>query len=215
MNELSVGHLCSLHQTDEQHHEILRAFWEGGLERHERIIYIADQHTSKPAMSQLERNGIHLQPYMATGQVRIFTVFQSFLHKGVFDPAKATSWLDQEVKRARAEGFEATRIAAEMTWVLRGAVGSERLIDYEVELNRLVQSGMCRILCLYDKRRFSPAVLQYVFASHPAVVLGTAVHRNSYYNVSPAIFGVHPASTILNAWMADLGGGRQANCLQV
>jgi len=210
MTELSAGHLCALHQSDEQGFAVLRAFLEEGLERGEKVIYIADQHTTKPVIAQLERNGICLQPYLTTGQMDVFTVFQSFLRKDVFEPARMASWLDREAQRARAEGYHSTRIAAEMTWVLRGAAGSERLIDYEAELNELVHSGVCSILCLYDTRRFSPAVLQYVFTSHPAVVLGTAVHRNSYYCVSPGSFGGHPASTTLNAWMAELGGGQQA-----
>lgn len=215
MREVNAGHLCCLRQTDEQQFQVLRAFLEGGLERQDKFIYIADQHTTSPTISQLERNGIRLQPYLTTGQMSILTVFQTFLRKGVFEPSRMTSWIEREVRRARTEGYQAIRIAAEMTWVLRGAAGSERLIDYEVELNKLVHSGACNILCLYDTRRFSPAVLQYVFSAHPAVVLGTAVHPNSYYHVSPASFGGHPPTTTLNAWMADLGGGQQANFFQV
>lgn len=208
VTEPITHHMCSLHQSDEERYAILGTFLDHGLDRHEKVIYIADQHSTKASMLQMERNGINLPGDQNTGQVHVLTVFQSFLRKGVFDPPQMITWLQREMLRSKHEGYQGTCIAAEMTWALRGAAGSARLIEYELEINKLVQTDSCRMLCMYDSNRFSPAVLHYVFTSHPAVVLGAAAYRNSYFHVAPARFGGCPASTTLNAWLDELGSTR-------
>jgi two-component system, chemotaxis family, sensor kinase Cph1 len=208
--EPSASHLCSFHQTDSERSELLGAFLAVGFNRQEKVIHIADQHSTRSILSKLESDGIRLQHYLATGQMRVFTVFQSFLRQGVFDPSTMITWLQTELMRAKAEGYRGLSVAADMTWALRGAAGSERLIEYEAGLNNTLDGGECRILCQYDSHRFSPAVLQYVLTSHPAVVVGTVVCPNSYFRISPSCFGESSASARINAWLADLGGRNQA-----
>jgi two-component system, chemotaxis family, sensor kinase Cph1 len=208
--EPSTCHLCSFHQTDSQRSELLSAFLAEGINRQEKVIHIADQHSTRSILSKLESDGIHLQHYLATGQMRVFTVFQSFLRQGVFDPPKMITWLQRELSQARAEGYRGLCVAADMTWALRGAAGSERLIEYEAGLNNTLDGGECRILCQYDSSRFSPAVLQYVLTSHPAVIVGAAICPNTYFRISPSCFGESSASARINAWLADLGGCNQA-----
>jgi len=46
------------------------------------------------------------------------------------------SLLITETEKAVAQGYPALRMTGEMTWVLRGLPGSERLLEYEAKLNR-------------------------------------------------------------------------------
>ena len=207
---IDIRHQCILYQSEQQRSTSFRAFLVNALKQQEKLILIADQVNTKANLLQLESVGIDLAPYVAEGQLRVLTVNQTFLRRGVFDPTKMITWLRNETCRARSEGYRALRVAAEMTWVLLAATGSELLIDYERELNEVLRGDDCRVLCLYDGRNFPPAVLQHVVAVHPTVIIGAEVCRNSYYQAAPASFGEGPASATLGHWLADLTVHSQA-----
>ena len=201
---VDIRHQCTIYQSEEQRSTSLRAFLVQALMQQEKLIVIADPINCRANFVHLERVGIDLQPCVAQGQLRVLTVHQTFLRQGGFDPSRMIAWLQNETRRARSEGYRALRFAAEMTWVLLAAAGSERLIDYEGELNEVLRGDDCQVLCQYDGRRFSPAVLQQVLAVHPTVIVGAAVCHNSYYQIAPSSFGEGPASATLGHWLADL-----------
>ena len=203
--ELSnCGHLGSFFDTDNQRQTLLRAFVVQGLRQHERVVLIQDEHTGTTDLSHANLVGIDLSSCTVPGQLRIFTAHQTFLQQGFFDPRRVIAWLKRETRMAEADGYGALRIAADMSWALQGFHGSERLIDYETELDAFLRGRQCRILCQYDARRFPPAVLQHALTTHPTVVVGAAVCRNSYYRIAPSGFGDGPASATLGRWLTDL-----------
>jgi hypothetical protein len=208
--KLDSSHLCTFYQTEKQRSTSLNAFVLQALKHQEKLILIADPLNAKANLIHLERVGIDLQPYVAEGQLRVLTVHQTFLRQGAFDPSKMIAWLQNETCRARAEGYRALRIAAEMTWVLLGATSSERLIDYETGLNEALHGGECRVLCQYDGQRFFPAVLQQVLAAHPTVLVGADIYPNPYYQLSQVPFGEGPTNTAPGHWLANLSAHNQA-----
>ncbi len=197
-------HLCSFHETDEQRHTQLRAFMAEGLKHKEKLIYIRDQLTSKTTITGSDLVDSDAQACLAPDQLRIFTAHQTFLQQGRFEPKRMIAWVQNEIRSAEAGGYGGLRIAADMSWVLLGIEGSERLIDYEVELDRCLRGDACRFLCLYNTRRFPPAVLQHVLTAHSSVVVGVSAYHNSYYQTAPDSFGVGPASSTLGRWIDDL-----------
>jgi len=210
MELLSCAHSCSFYETDEQRQALLRAFVAQGLRQQEKVVLITDELTESATVSHLDLVGIDLQSNIAPGQLRTLTTLQTFLHQGYFNPPTMLAWLQMETRRAEAEGYSALRVVAEMTWALRRVEGSERLIEYETELNAFLSGHKCRILCQYDGHRFGPAVLQHVMTTHPTVVVGCAVCHNPYYRIAPAGFGDGPASVTLGRWLADLSARNQA-----
>jgi hypothetical protein len=207
---IDIRHQCTLYQSEEQRGTSLRASLVQALRQHEKLVLIADPINGKANFVHLERLGIDLQPCVAKGQLRVLTVHQTFLRQGVFDPRCMISWLRNETRRARSEGYRALRVAAEMTWVLLAPTGSERLLHYERELNEVLSGGDCQVLCQYDGRRFSPAALRQVLAVHPTVIVGATVYHNSQYQIAPTGFGEDPAFATLGQWLAELPAHGQA-----
>jgi hypothetical protein len=202
--QIGIRHQCSLFPSEEQHGTSLWASLLQALRQHEKLVLIADPVNGKTNFVHLERLGIDLQPFAAEGQLRVLTVHQTFLRQGVFDPGRMISWLRNETRRARSEGYRALRVAAEMTWVLLAPTGSERLLDYERELNEVCSGADCQVLCQYDGRRFSPAALRQVLAVHPTATVGAKVYHNSHYQIAPTGCGKGPVFTKLGQWLADL-----------
>ncbi|MBI5566191.1 MAG: GAF domain-containing protein, partial [Chloroflexi bacterium] len=64
---------------------------------------------------------------------------------------------------------------------LRGLPGSDRLIEYEIALDRFFATHACLAICQYDRRRFSPAMLLHVIEVHPLLIVGAEVCDNFYF----------------------------------
>jgi len=149
-------HLCYLYETEEEHRAVLTPFLRQGLERGEKVLYIADAHTPETILGYLRNNpstalrhgsgqgsgqGLDVKPYLARGQLVILTCDDAYLREGVFDPEGMIALLRADTERALAEGYSALRVTGEMTWALQGLPGSERLIEYEAKLNEFFGSA--------------------------------------------------------------------------
>jgi hypothetical protein len=208
---LSGAHVCAFYESDEERLALLRSFVAEGLGGQDKVICINAAIVARAPLTPEELVGTDLQRHPAPGQLQISTALETYLRAGSFDPARVIAWLQRETRRAVADSFRALRVAVEMDWALRGAPGSEKLIEYEVLLDAFLRGRKCQVLCLYDGRRFGPAVLQHVLTTHPFVVVDGALRRNPYYRIAPTGFGTGPASVTLGRWLAELSGCGQAS----
>ncbi|NVM57806.1 MAG: MEDS domain-containing protein [Desulfobacterales bacterium] len=182
LTELGPGdHLCSLYETEEEHRALLTPFLRQGLDRGEKVIYLAHAHTGEIVQGYLRDDGMVVEPYLASGQLSILAVDDVYMRAGVFDPDGAIAFLRTETERAMGEGYTALRVTGEMSCVPRLLSGPQRLIEYEARLNEFFPAGKCLAICQYDRRIFDPAVLLDVLCAHPTCVVGTAVCDNFYY----------------------------------
>ena len=203
MNLKPGDHLCCIYETEAEHTALIKPFVREGLERGERVIYVVDTHDAATILGALRDDGIAVDPCLETGRLQILPS-DIYLDKGVFDPDSMIALLRTETRRALALGYSALRVTGEMTWVLRGAPGSERIIEYEAKLNEFFPGSRCLAICQYDRRRFDPAVLLDVLRTHPIAVIGTEIYRNFYY-IPPAEFlGGDGAAAKLDRWVENL-----------
>lgn len=183
LKELAPGdHLCCLYKTEEEHRAVLTPFMRQGLEQGEKVIYIVDAGNAEFVIRYLRNNGLDVESYLAKGQLGIFTSDEAYMRDGVFDPDGTIEVLCVETERALDEGYKALRVTGEMTWALRGLPGSDQLIEYEEKLNEFFPESKCLAICQYDRRRFDPALLLDVLATHPLAVVGMEV-TNNFYNM--------------------------------
>ncbi len=123
---------------------------------------------------------------------------------GCFDPTQMIARLRQKMNQALAEGYTALCVAGETTWALRELPSSERLIEYEVQLNTFLPSSRCRVLCQYDMRRFPPATLLDILRTHPFVAVGTEVYKNLYYTPATDPLNTDRSASDLRQWIRNL-----------
>ena len=182
LEQLRPGdHLCHLHASEDEHRTVLTPFLQHGLERNERVLYVADFHTPTEILKYLRDAGLDVDPYLARDQLRLLSPAEAYVRDGAFDPLRMIALLEHETDLALRDGFTALRVTGEMTWALRGLPGSERLIEYEIALDRFFGTHAALALCQYDRRRFSPELLLRVIEVHPAVIVGTEVCDNFYF----------------------------------
>jgi len=211
----SESHVAFIYQTDEEHRKMLAWFLRQGLERGERVIYIHDALPVHSILAYLETDVPGAGARLSSGELSFLDANDTYISEGIFDPWRVTALLQRETKRALMDGYSALRVTGEMTWALRGAPGSERLIEYESGLNEIEVHGRCLTLCQYDRRRFPPSILLYVLASHPAVYVGTEVFENIYYKMVPSCGRQGTATAALRNCLKNITACEIHSALQV
>ncbi len=187
ITNLTVGsHLCFFYETEREHRAVLTSFLREGLERGEKVIYLADAHEPAVVVDYLH-NQRGLGRYLADRQLTTINAEGLYLSGGSFLPENVITRLWEETERALAEGFAGLRVTGEMTWAQRQAPGSERLAEYEAKLSDFFSTNKCTALCQYPQRSFEPELLLDIVVAHPLLAVGEACYPNNCY-LPPAQF---------------------------
>lgn len=174
-------HLCLIYESLEEQMAAAIPFIRIGLERGDKCIYIADENTVESVMAAMREQGIDVDVQTASGALSVQTKQDSYLKQGSFDPDWMINFLTEATGEAVKDGFKALRVTGEMTWILGGEPGVERLIEYEAKLNYFLPKHDCLVICQYNRHRFPARTLIDVIHTHPLVIYGTMVCRNFYF----------------------------------
>ena len=143
-------HLCLIYESREEQLAAVIPFMRIGLERGERCIYIADDNTVKEVLDAMRAAGIEVEDATRSGALSVITKRDFYLKEGSFDPDWMIDFLKEATAAAKADGYSALRVTGEMTWMLGGDPGSERLIEYEAKLNYFIPEYDCCLLYTSD-----------------------------------------------------------------
>jgi signal transduction histidine kinase len=175
-------HHCLIYEREEEKFAAALPYLRAGLKRGERCLYVADEDSRAAVLDALNRAGTEVDRYLRTGALIIASSQETYFENGRFDPDLWLRFLSQATRDEGAGEFSGLRtILGEMSWVLEGDVSPDTLIDYEARLNRFVRDHDVRVLCQYNRNRFSPELILSVLRTHPVVVYGGIVSENPYY----------------------------------
>ncbi|MBN1810404.1 MAG: GAF domain-containing protein [Anaerolineae bacterium] len=184
IQEIQPGnHIGWIYETEEEHQSVVSHILRRALQLDQKVIYILDTTSVEMLLAYLEQDGFDGQPFLDRGQLVTFSPEETYLRDGAFEPERMIALLQEETDRALAEGYTALTATGEMTWALDGALGSDRLAEYERKLNRfLVDNPTSTLLvCQYDQKRFDARMLLDMLRSHPVAVIGGEIYENFYY----------------------------------
>ncbi len=198
------SHICCLFGSEEEHRALVAPYIRHALERYEKLLYLADAHSAEQVLTYLSEDGVQVGPYLKSGQIRILDGGDAWLAGGAFDPEAMIARLAAETRAALAAGYDALRVAGEMSWALTPHPGAGRLVEYESRLNAFLPASRCLALCQYDRRRFAPQVLLEVLETHPLAAVGTELFDNFYHLPPGVLLEADPAQVKLNSWIAHL-----------
>lgn len=176
-------HICTLYKSPEEQLRAAIEYIRAGLERGERCLYVTCEHDRRSFRAALKRANIDVAAEEARGALQIFTKKQGHLKTGRFDPKEMIELLEAAVEDAVEAGFKGLCAAGDMVWLLDEAPGSERIAEYEAELNHFYRSHRALGLCLY--RKDMPAkILDDCIATHRFVrVGGPLLLENPFYEL--------------------------------
>ena len=182
-------HLCSIYESAEEHLAVAIPFIQMGLAHGEKCIYIADDGTQGLIQDAMRAYGIEVELALETGKLVLGTKDDAYLRDGAFDPAWTFTFWKEATAKAMKEGFSALRMTGETEWVVRGAPGLERWIEYESRFTHTLADHNCRVLCQYNRQLFTPELLLDVIRTHPTVIYRGSVCRNLYYVPADELLG--------------------------
>ena len=187
-------HLCSIYESTEEHFAVAIPFIRFGLERGEKCIYIADEGTEEEVRDAMYAQGIDVERAIATDSLVLEKKEDAYLKHGSFDPDWMFTFWANATAEAKSQGFSALRATGETEWVVRGAPGMERWMEYESRMTHELAHHNCVALCQYNRKLFSPELIRDVIRTHPTVIYRGVVCRNMYYVPPDELLGTNQAA---------------------
>ncbi|MGA3242128.1 MAG: MEDS domain-containing protein [Bryobacteraceae bacterium] len=175
-------HQCLIYETREEQFAAALPFLRSGLARREKCLYIADENSAADVLGALRKGGIDVDGYIRSRALIVAGKQETYLKHGRFEPDRWMDFLSQATDEAGHGKFSGMRtLLGEMTWALGEDTAPEILIEYEARLSDFVRDHEVRILCQYNRDRFSPELALAVIRTHPVVVYGGMICQNPYY----------------------------------
>ena len=175
-------HVCSLYSSPEEQLTAAIEYIQAALARGERCLYVCCEHSIRKFRAALRKAGIAVDAEEKRGALIIVTKASGHLKGGSFDPDAMISLLHAAVKDALDAGFSGLAAAGDMNWILEGAPGTERAVEYEARLNEFYKSNRALGLCQYNRKTLPAAVLDHCVATHPYVRIdGLILLENPFY----------------------------------
>jgi hypothetical protein len=187
------GHLCLFYRTADEQVAATTEYLAAGLRQRERCLYVADASALGKVRQALTAAGVDVNGQVQRGALVLLTAEQAYLRGGRFDVEGMIIMLKATVKESTAAGFTALRAAGDMSWLLDGAPGSEDAILYEAMMTQLYASLPAVGLCLYDRERLDPHVLEGALGTHPVVLThDRCCDHNPFFEARDATDGRTP-----------------------
>ncbi len=174
-------HVCLIFENEEQRQKIVTEYLAAGLKNGEIVRYFSDKTASETLETLLSEQGINISEVEEDGTFAIFKAEAAYCPNGQFDPQKTIDSLKLRYAKAKKEGYSGSRACGEMSWALKGIPGSERLLEYEVLLNTVIDPFPHTGMCQYDARLFDGVTLFKVLQTHPYIIAQGQVVQNPYY----------------------------------
>ena len=205
-------HLCSIYETPQEHFAVAIPFIRIGLGRGEKCIYIADDGTEADVRDAMCAGGIDVERSIATGSLVLEKKENAYLKNGSFDPDwMFTFWADATAEAMR-QGFSALRATGETEWVLRGAPGLERWMEYESRMTHVLAQHNCFALCQYNRQIFPPELVLDVIRTHPTVIYRGVVCRNMYHVPPDELLGTNQAAREVERLLTNIREREEIQC---
>jgi signal transduction histidine kinase len=118
----------------------------------------------------------------------------AYLKHRSFDPEWMPTFWREATAEAAHQGFSALRATGETEWVLCGAPGLERWMEYESRLTQVLAGLNCVALCQYNRQLLPPDLILDVIRTHPTVIYRGVVCRNMYHVPAEEFLGANQAA---------------------
>ncbi|GAK50071.1 conserved domain protein [Candidatus Moduliflexus flocculans] len=175
------GHICLIYENDEQRRKIVAQYLAAGVRQGELVRYFTDETTPETIRSWLLDMGVELPEVEEKGSFMIAQAENAYCPSGRFEPQAMIDGCVHRYDLAKQAGYHGVRSTGEMTWVLKGLPGSDRVLEYEALLNTVSSTFPHSGMCQYDARVFDGATLFKVIQIHPYMIAQGQVVRNPYY----------------------------------
>jgi hypothetical protein len=172
-------HLCLPFANDDEQREVLTSYIADGLDKGQRVLYLADRTEPAAIDRWLSKRGVDGALAVARGQLDVRSAAGE-------DPVSVAGGIKLERQQARDAGYTGLRITGEMSWALRHPPTAGLLDLYESGIATTVTGSDDLVaICQYDERLFDSAAVHGYLAFHADVVRVDPLHNDRRLRVVP------------------------------
>jgi hypothetical protein len=179
-------HICAICDTEEEQLATAVAYLADGICRGQRCLYIGADHDAllrfRTAFSAI---GLDAAVLCERRVLIVLTHEDIYLAGGDFSIDRVLTMLIESIEQAAADGFAGWRGCGEMSWLLAGATGSERISEYEALLNQFFSSTRAAAMCQYNRKRLPASLIDMALATHSTAVIAGRQRFNPFFQ--PAV----------------------------
>jgi hypothetical protein len=180
-------HVCALFNDRDEEYRVLASFYREGLEWGEKALHIVHPDWQPEHVRRLEAHGIDTKAFIDRGQLELASCYDLYLQNGTFDKDRMLRMVDAAIAAGKVAGFPRSRIMGNMGWVFENRPGSDQLIQYEVEVNEVLQRTQQPAVCVYDVHQLTGSMMMDLLRAHPLTLVGGTVHENPFFT-PPDVF---------------------------
>ena len=180
------AHVCAFFNSRSEEDAIVIPYLREGLDRGERVVGIVEGWRRDARLSGLRDEGVAVDAALAAGELEVLTPDQTYLKTGEFDPQEMFVILRELLSSAKHEG-RAVRTCGSMDCLSRSNVSSEKVLEYESQVNLFTRDHDCTLLCVYDLALISDALMADIISTHPYVVMNQRLRSNPHY-IEPEVY---------------------------
>ena len=189
MNSLSLAgtaleyfHVCAFFNSKDEEYDVLVPFFREALDQGEKNMHIVDSEFADEHKARMTAAGVDANQCEACGQLEIVSWNQAYLDEnGAFDKDKMLATLDTLTGTGRDAGYSRLRIMGNMDWAFEGHPGTEKLIEFEAEVNEVLERNRQPAVCVYDIAKLSGGMMMDLLRTHPLTLVGGVVQENPFY----------------------------------
>ena len=183
-------HLCALYQGEAELEQIAATFVCSGLAAGDRVLYVASDRPSATVRTALETHQVVTGPASGIGQLVIEDFGTAYGEPDQLDLDQLESGFRAAGRQARADGFGALRVAAEMGDFSRAIGSVERLLEWERRCTSMQHEEGITSVCQYDQRRFGQLQAAMITREHTGIAPATAPAPPAWFTATTAPWGL-------------------------
>ena len=172
-------HICCLFDTDQEHLDVAARYIADGLRQREHCLYCG----WSPAILQgfrerLAQEGVDVDAMVAKGALTLATSTDVHLAGGRFDSESMLRLLNDKLEAVMNAGFAGLRTCGDMSWLLEEPPGIENVVIYEALCTQFFQSSRAVGMCMYNRARLPPGLIDHALTTHPSTFSHGRRERN-------------------------------------
>ncbi len=198
-------HKCLVYEgpPSEQLGVVVPFLLEGRREKY-RCVYLGDPQAVAAVGSALALRGVDVEEEARRGSL-VLSSERAHLKSGAFDPCAMVAMISDMIDDAVRDGFAGLCATGDMAWELGTEKNFERLLEYEVLLERLFKDKPLLGICQYRREALPRGVLRDALLAHRSVYLGEELLRDNVFFVHPDVLlgGADGLPGDVGQWMCD------------
>ena len=132
-------------------------------------------------MRRLAEGGTDVEALLAKGQVEVRNWGEAYLREDRFDQDAMLTLIEDTLREGKRQGYQLTRLWANMEWGLEDFPGVDDIVEYETRLNHVLPKYDDIVVCTYDLNKFSAGVVMDILRTHPHVIVGGILQENPFF----------------------------------